>query len=107
MKQFNVILMDFNSKSIVPYDVLPYFRRNWKKDHQNILSPSSREELKQWIIDNAKYQFWARCEYEIMIGPWPYRKDHIIEELHKVDAFEQIMFNIDVITDILTKEFLG
>lgn len=106
MKQFNVILMDFNNKSVIPYDVLPYFRRNWEKESQDMSSPFSREELKEWIINKAKYQFWARCEYEIMIGPWPYQENKVAEELTKIDVFKQIMFNIDIITDILTKEFL-
>ena len=41
------------------------------------------------------YQWWARCEYEIILSDWPCQK---VEE--KWDIYRQIMLNIDIITDV-------
>ena len=66
-KEFKVLLMDFNRKKYEAYDVLPYFRNiwrghrfNWDKDY-NKIPVKTKEQLKEWIIDWARYQFWARC----------------------------------------------
>ena len=131
-QQFNVLLMDFNHNQIEPYDVLPYFRREWKaKQFQSKLATNKRK-LKLWIERAARYQFWARCEYEFLILPWPNRTrddamavlgyegknyhdlpkdvqaqvDSKTDTPYKIDVFEQIMNNIDIITEILYKEFL-
>ena len=52
-KKFNVLLRDFNKKKPTFYDVLPYFRREWKerpynwdKDYKNV-PVKTKEELKK------------------------------------------------------------
>ena len=149
MTQFNVIEYDFNSKKVVPYDVLTYFRRVWNDKEFNFdkSSVTSKKDLKEWIKLVSQCQFWGRCEYECLIAPGPYRQlrvadftdevsedfnkeynvkliidDKIVkektirkndglddtikfEDLKKIDVHEQIMMNIDIITDILAKEF--
>lgn len=30
MKQFNVIQFDFTHKKVIHYDILPYFREEWR-----------------------------------------------------------------------------
>ena len=47
------------------------------------------------------YQFWSRCEYEIILIDWPCQQKH-----EKWDVYKQIMMNIDIVTDILYDEFL-
>lgn len=104
--KFNVMLMDFTNKKIIPYDVLPYFRSVWKDKKWDAFDKSkvkTKTDLKEWIKDASRYMYWARCEYEFVIGPWPYKE--IEKELKKIDVHEQLMFNIDLITDILYKEF--
>ena len=87
--------------------------------------------LKAWIIHKSQYMFWARCQYEFLIASWPFGSKRMFDELHeflpkfniddymhhidfdniiirdmyKIDIHEQIMMNIDVITDILHDEF--
>ena len=66
MKQFNVIQFDFTHKKVIHYDVLPYFREEWKNEYHidekdKIKETKSKELLKQWIISRSKYMFWARC----------------------------------------------
>lgn len=138
-KKFNVLLMDFNSKKIEYYDVLPYFREEWKENqclrdkNFNEFTIKTKDELKTWIKSCSLYRFWSRCEYEFLVGPWPFGglkltenmekfiatnpnlKDHrsnidmcniITNDMSKIDVHEQIMMNIDVITDLLYEEFL-
>ena len=138
-KIFNVLEYDFNNRTRKYYDVLPYFRSSWKKKSYHHMSddgkqPSNKKELKEWIINISKYQFWSRCEYEFLMGAWPFGshkmnedimeylnnhpgfniKDYndnvdfiniITRDMYLIDVHEQIMMNIDIITDILAVEF--
>ena len=130
-KKFNVLLRDFNKKKPIPYDVLPYFRREWEERYKDI-PVKTKEDLKKWIKDLSQYQFWSRCEYEFLIAKWPFGgwqltedmekfiatnpdlKDHktnidmcniITKDMDVIDVHEQIMMNIDIVTDILYDEF--
>jgi hypothetical protein len=76
--------------------------------------------------------FWARCEWEMLLANWPigsYRlrnemkeflknpvnlddytqclnfENIIIGDMQKIDVHQQIEMNIDIIVDILYKEF--
>ena len=138
-KEFKVLLMDFNRKKYEAYDVLPYFRNiwrghrfNWDKDY-NKIQVNTNEQLKELIIDCARYQFWARCEYEFLMASWPFGSHSMTEEMKeflktnpdidnydddlrfcniiirdmvKIDVYEQLMMNIDILVDILNDEFL-
>ena len=131
--------MDFNRKKYEAYDVLPYFRNiwrghrfNWDKDY-NKIPVKTKVQLKEWIIDWARYQFWARCEYEFLMASWPFGSHSMTEEMKeflktnpdidnydddlrfcniiirdmvKIDVYEQLMMNIDILVDILNDEFL-
>lgn len=110
MKKFNVLEYNFNSRMIEPYDVLPYFRNQWtsKKFNFDKKDVKTKKDLKNWIKRASHYQFWSRCEYEFIISPWPFNdssKESIMKDMKKIDVHEQIIFNIDVITDILAEEF--
>lgn len=98
MKSFNVIYQDFNSKKFIPYDIIPYFVNKYnklkKKDR-----PKKDSQLKVWIESEAKYMFWSRCEYEILIAGWPNT-----ETVEKWDIYKQIMMNIDVIVELIVQE---
>lgn len=136
---FNVLEFDVNSRKTKPYDVLPYFRNSWaskynKEEKDEIKKTRSKELFKEYIRTQAQYQFWARCEYEILVASWPFgsyrltqdMKDFlknnpdldldsfakniefeniIIRDMEKIDIYDQIMMNIDIIVDILYKEF--
>ena len=96
MKKFNVIIFNFNTRKFEYYDILPYFIREYKENNLNL---SSSEEFKKFILDEAQYQFWGRCEYEIILQGWPCTD---IEE--KWDVYDQIKMNIDVIVNLLMEE---
>ena len=70
---FNVLEFDVNSRKTKPYDVLPYFRNSWvskynKAEKDEIKKTRSKELFKEYIRTEAHYQFWARCEYEILVA---------------------------------------
>lgn len=95
---FNVIIYEPNSKEFVPYDIIPYFlhayeelkEKKWKK------LPVTYEEFKEFVRSEGMYQFWGRCEYEIILVDWPCQKQE-----KKIDVWEQINMNLDLVTKIV------
>lgn len=118
MTEFNVLHWDFNNDHPTPYDVLPYFRNQYtsykKKDR-----PVTKEQWTEFIRRNGMYMFWAKCEYEIIVSQWPprYKKvvrrnpetnaEEVVKELinKKVDIWQQIEPNIDLIVKLLMEEY--
>ena len=117
-KKFNVLTWDFNGDKLEHYDVLPYFRdcyadRKKKakgKRIQKILAenpgmkkyygvPVTLEEMKDFVMDESRYMFWSRCEWEMIVHGWPVRKND-----YKIDVHEQVMMNLDTIAEILWEE---
>ena len=113
---FKVILWDINRKEVEYYDIMGYLLNTWETQEKYIAQklyrlrrkakrdfaeedacsmPRTREEVKKWILDTAQYQFWGRCEYEVIIQEWPCQKDE-----QKIDAYDQIEANIDAITTL-------
>jgi len=121
MEKFNVLNWDFNKDKLEYYNIIPYFIRRYdekvkkfkkikkrksykdnpeKYEKDNYYKvPKTIEELKQFIKDESQYQFWSRCEYEMIVHGWPVRKNE-----HKLDIHEQIMMNIDIVTKIVWEE---
>ena len=107
-RKFYVLTWDFNSDKIEHYDVLPYFRnmleerieKNKNDEDDYFKVPKSFDEFKKFVEDESLYQFWSRCEYEMIIHGWPVRKND-----YKIDVHEQIMMNLDVISGILFDEY--
>lgn len=98
-KSFNVMNWDFNSDSLVQYDVLPYFRECYKELNKN-KRPVTVDEWKEFVKSKGMYQYWGRCEYEMIVTGWPQQKREI-----KIDVWQQIEMNIEVIVNILMEEF--
>ena len=117
-KEFNVLVYNINSKKFESYNVIPYLLSCYEKKEEK---PKTFDEFKEFIKRKSQYQWWARCEYEIVLGPWPYTaspserydkkgendikvwKEHWdkhLEECKKIDVYLQVMMNIDVITNL-------
>ena len=115
-KEFNVIIYDFNSKKVVSYNIIPYLLSRYEKEENK---PKTFDEFKEYIKNWSMYQWWARCEYEIIVSPWPYTlspserakeennveawKEHWkkhLNECQKIDIHYQVMMNLDIITKI-------
>lgn len=124
MNKFNVIIYDFNSKKFTTYDVLPYLRNTYeervvrhkellkkikrsKKLDESILDdkynkvPVTFNDFKEFVKSESQYQFWSRCEYEIILSDWPPSNPPIEE---KWDVFDQIMMNHDIVTKLLMED---
>ena len=93
MKQFNVIIYNFNRKKFEPYDIMDFFVEEYKEEKNK---PTTFATFKEFIERKSMWMFWSRCEYEIILSDWP---PSGVEE--KWDIHRQIMMNIDIITEIL------
>lgn len=104
MTEFNVILWDINRDELTTYDVLPYFRNEYKVTKKKD-RPHTREEWKAFVRRWGMYRFWAKCEYEVLVSCWPPHRDPDKNKHIKIDAWQQIDSNLDVVVDILMKEY--
>ena len=94
IKEFNVIIHNPNSNKFEKYNVIPYFINCYKSQKKD--KPVTYEQMKAFVTSRSMYQFWARCQYEVILSDWPCCKN-----THKLDVHEQIMNNIDLITTIV------
>lgn len=103
MKTFNVIIYDPNYKKFIPYNVIPYFVQAYEelKGKKYKKLPKTFEEFKKFVRDEGMYQFWSRCEYEIILVDWPGQK---VEK--KIDVWNQIEMNWDLVTKLVMEEIL-
>ena len=107
-KKFNVLTWDFNSDSLEVYDVMPYLRRCYEKrnrkrsfaDDKYSGVPKTRSEFLEFVDGESMYKYWGRCEWEMICHGWPVRKNE-----YKLDVYDQIKMNIDIIVDILYEEY--
>lgn len=110
MPVFYTLAWDVNRNVVENYDVMPYLVSAWEEDKvrkhkiwfksldDDTKEPATVEEWKKAILAASRYQFWARCEYEITVSGWPVEKHRV-----KLDVFDQINANIDVITELFMK----
>lgn len=96
MKKFNVIVEDINRREFESYDIIPYLVKCYKVSKEK---PKTLEEFKKFIKSESMYQWWSRCEYEIILKSWPTGK---VEK--KVDVHWQVMMNLDIIAEIVMEE---
>ena len=86
MNKFYVLNYTYDHK-VEYYDVLPYFRQEWKDDNilyddnWNRMDVDSKALFKQWIEKKSKYRFWARCEYEFLMANWPFGSKKMFDKL--------------------------
>ena len=95
--KWNVWIWDFNHDRLEQYDVVPMLLRELKslrKEDFPMDKKSMNEELKSW----ARYHFWAKCEYEMIVHGWPVRKND-----EKVDVYNQLMLNWDTFSEVFWK----
>lgn len=92
MKSFFVINYNINKKVFEPYDIMPHLIETYKKEKNKSKEYNS---IKEFIISEARYMWWSRCEYEIILADWPSTKYS-----EKWDVYDQIEMNIDVITSL-------
>lgn len=93
--KYNVIIYDFNNHKFESYDIFKYLKYRYDSiDKLN--KPKTFQEFKEFIIRWSRYEWWARCEYEMILTPWP--PNNKVRE--KWDIHKQITMNIDNITKL-------
>lgn len=92
IKSFGVIEYDINGKQFIIRDIIPYLEGKYK-DLPSSKKPKTWDEFREFIKKESMYQFWARCEYEIVLQSWPTGN---VEK--KIDVYDQIMANLDLVT---------
>ena len=101
MIEYKVITWNFNTDRIEHYDIMPYLYRRLeekRKKRQIALKDLTLERLKEFIDIESKYQFWARCQYEVILSSWPLKENG---HKHKMDVYEQIHMNLDNIAKLM------
>lgn len=110
MKTFNVIVYDFNKEEFIPYNVIPYFVNAFNdriKRHEEYPDcdywklPKTFSEFREFIKSESQYQFWSRCEYEVILVDWPCQKKE-----EKIDVHWQIMMNLNIITQLVIESII-
>lgn len=99
MNKYKVLIWNITRDSPEWYDVLPHFQ-----DEIDSLVKKKRIRRKDitydWLTDfvkrEAKYQYWSRCEYEIIVTGWPIHKNE-----EKMDVYDQIMANFETVVRLL------
>lgn len=130
---FYVLNEDINTHKFEAYDVIPYFVREYEDIKPKSKRPKTFDEFRQFVEGKSLYRYWARCEYEILLGSWPFgsHKMHtqikeflatnpdldsiggrikfdniIMRDMEKIDVHKQIMMNIDIVTKVLMDNVL-
>ena len=93
IKSFYVIIE--SNGTFKPYDVIPYLVSVYN-DRKPKDRPKTYEEFKEFVKSWSRYQWWARCEYEIILSDWPCQRKE-----EKWDIYTQLMMNHDLVTQIL------
>jgi hypothetical protein len=93
MKGYNCIIYDPNAKEFTTHDVMPFFLNIYKRSQEK---PQGFQEFKNFVLKWGQYQYWARCEYEVILLDWPTERTK-----QKLDVYQQIKNNVDIITEIL------
>lgn len=95
--KFNVIIFDSNSKNFKSFDIIPYLIKEFLEEE--IHAFKTFNDYKDFIIKTSRYKFWSKCEYEIILSDWPKNGSEL-----KIDVYNQIMLNINVVTKIFIEE---
>ena len=95
IEPYYVIIWDFNRDQIKKWNIMDYLIACYKetKKFKKLKTPETFEECKKFILAKSMYKYWSRCEYECIVHCWPVKKNE-----YKLDVYEQIEMNIDVIT---------
>lgn len=114
--KFNVLYKDFNTGKMEPYDVMEslygtMFNSNGtlskKRFHIHDKKTFERKEiktrndLKEFINSHFMYLYSYKCEWEFIAQDWP-NTDNGKDV--KVDVYQQLKPNIDLITDIVWEQ---
>ena len=90
---WNVYVEDINGKQMKKYDIFEHYGfaqdvKDAYKKHKDDF-----ENFKEAVRQSLSYFFWAKCEWEIVLSPWP-ESNRFHEK--KIDVYDQVRMNWDV-----------
>ena len=96
--EYYVIRVDSSTDKLKRYNIfydgfIEELAKRMKRDNID-----NREKLKDYLKRWAMYNYWSRCECEIVVGSL---FKHSEEDLKKIDMWYQIEKNLDMITDYI------
>ena len=113
--QFFALYKNFNNGKIEPYEVLGTIFGSiltskgaindkkfyiWNKKWEKV-PVRTKNQLQEFIDNQFRYYFWAKCEWEYIALDWPYRDTIDESRPVKIDVYDQLKPNLPVITDIV------
>lgn len=113
--QFFALYKDFNNGAIKTYDVLQCVFDSIlntkggikKKDFfildkkWNRVDVRTKEQCEQFVSQILRYYFWSKCEWEFVCLDWPYRDTIKESNPVKIDVYDQLEPNLQVINDLV------
>lgn len=112
---FYAFYKDFNTGAIKPVDVLEYvfdefltergaiIKKKFQIYDRNTYKPipiTTKEQLAERIRTILMYRFWSKCEWEMIVVDFPYRERVDASRPLKVDVYEQLKPNMELIVDL-------
>jgi len=97
MLKWYVYLENINSRRIETYNVFKHF--NFYQDVKEAIKQiENRQDFSERIRQIAKYYFWSKCEYEILITSWIATNNF---KDKKIDVYDQLELNWDRFIDYI------
>ena len=97
MLKWYVYLENINGRNIVTYNVFKHF--NFYQDVKEAIKQiENRQDFSERIRQIAKYYFWSKCEYEILVTSW-IMPDTFKDK--KIDVYDQLELNWDRFIDYI------
>jgi len=95
---WNVYMEDYEGKTIRTINVFNHFSftEDCKRVYRKYRKPEDINKLEEEIKSLAKYYFWSKCEYEIIITRWPQPKEDQNFKPIKRDVYDQIELNWNI-----------
>ena len=100
--EWNVFRYDINSREISKWNVFKH--GGFYEDVIKVRRESkNKTTFSTKLRSKARYYFWSRCEYEIILGEWPPAPaGRNVEE--KIDVYDQLDMNWEMFVDYLWRK---
>ena len=101
MLKWFVYRYNVNSKEIELVDIFKHggFRRDFVEAARKYKDETIHNKLKfaEEVRRSLQYYFWSRCEWEVLIYPWPCHPDS--DRPLKIDVYKQVLNNWDAFVE--------
>ena len=95
--EYKVLYEDSNAKSIEWLNVFNHSR--FCSQLMDLLGKNKTQgDFKTELRDICSYNFWSKCEYEVIVSCWPPYERGARE---KIDIYDQLMANFTLFADYI------